>query len=197
MNGPGPSHGHMTEPDDEYRHHNGNNNFNYFDEQYDEVDGGYDQNEQDHNIQNNSHYYHDEQAQSYNENEPYDQQQGPMYSPQMDEEEPPSLSPRLGPEGMYGSMNKSPEEGLGYPLGEDDGGTALSGEDAALDLAELEQLQEEAERMKGLGNKHMAAQVSFFVDSLEIFCETFTVSRLLCLGFVVVYGFVCSKLEIQ
>lgn len=34
------------------------------------------------------------------------------------------------------------------------------GEDAVLDLAELEQLQEEAERMKGLGNKHMAAQVS-------------------------------------
>lgn len=33
-------------------------------------------------------------------------------------------------------------------------------DDAVLDLAELEQLQEEAERMKGLGNKHMAAQVS-------------------------------------
>lgn len=32
------------------------------------------------------------------------------------------------------------------------------GDDAVLDLAELEQLQEEAERMKGLGNKHMAAQ---------------------------------------
>ena len=31
-------------------------------------------------------------------------------------------------------------------------------DDAVLDLAELEQLQEEAERMKGLGNKHMAAQ---------------------------------------
>lgn len=35
-------------------------------------------------------------------------------------------------------------------------------EDAVLDLAELEQLQEEAERMKGLGNKHMAAQVSVY-----------------------------------
>lgn len=32
------------------------------------------------------------------------------------------------------------------------------GDDAVLDLAELEQLHEEAERMKGLGNKHMAAQ---------------------------------------
>ena len=31
-------------------------------------------------------------------------------------------------------------------------------DDAVLDLAELEQLHEEAERMKGLGNKHMAAQ---------------------------------------
>lgn len=34
----------------------------------------------------------------------------------------------------------------------------IGAEDAVLDLAELEQLQEEAERMKGLGNKHMAAQ---------------------------------------
>lgn len=38
-------------------------------------------------------------------------------------------------------------------------------EDAILDLVELEQLQEEAERMKGLGNKHMAAQVSFIVST--------------------------------
>ena len=37
---------------------------------------------------------------------------------------------------------------------------ATGGDDAVLDLEELEQLQEEAERMKGLGNKHMAAQVS-------------------------------------
>ena len=36
----------------------------------------------------------------------------------------------------------------------------VKADDAVLDLAELEQLQEEAERMKGLGNKHMAAQVS-------------------------------------
>jgi hypothetical protein len=38
-------------------------------------------------------------------------------------------------------------------------GTAKSGDEALLDLAELEELQEEAERMKALGNKHMAAQV--------------------------------------
>ena len=34
----------------------------------------------------------------------------------------------------------------------------VSGEEAALDLAELEQLHLEAERMKGLGNRHMANQ---------------------------------------
>jgi hypothetical protein len=32
-------------------------------------------------------------------------------------------------------------------------------EEALLDLAQLEELQQEAERMKALGNKHMAAQV--------------------------------------
>lgn len=36
----------------------------------------------------------------------------------------------------------------------------LDGEDALLDLAQLEELQMEAEKMKALGNKHMAAQVS-------------------------------------
>ena len=39
------------------------------------------------------------------------------------------------------------------------GGDSIKAEEAVMDLAELEQLQEEAERMKGLGNKHMAAQV--------------------------------------
>lgn len=38
--------------------------------------------------------------------------------------------------------------------------TTSGAEDAVLDLVELEQLHEESERMKGLGNKHMAAQVS-------------------------------------
>eukprot|EP00984_Skeletonema_dohrnii_P018973 scaffold8991_cov155-Skeletonema_dohrnii-CCMP3373.AAC.18 len=41
---------------------------------------------------------------------------------------------------------------------DDDDEPTTAGDDAVLDLAELEQLQEEAERMKGLGNKHMAAQ---------------------------------------
>ena len=35
-----------------------------------------------------------------------------------------------------------------------------STDEALMDLAQLEELQEEAERMKALGNKHMAAQVS-------------------------------------
>lgn len=49
-------------------------------------------------------------------------------------------------------------EGGGEDVGVDQNNDATGGEDAVLDLAELEQLQEEAERMKGLGNKHMAAQ---------------------------------------
>lgn len=34
-------------------------------------------------------------------------------------------------------------------------------DEALLDLAQLEELHHEAERMKALGNKHMAAQVSY------------------------------------
>ena len=37
----------------------------------------------------------------------------------------------------------------------------MSGEEALMDLAQLEELQHEAERMKALGNKHMAAQVRY------------------------------------
>lgn len=36
----------------------------------------------------------------------------------------------------------------------------VDGEEALMDLAQLEELHQEAERMKALGNKHMAAQVS-------------------------------------
>jgi hypothetical protein len=36
----------------------------------------------------------------------------------------------------------------------------VDGEDALFDLAQLEELHMEAEKMKALGNKHMAAQVS-------------------------------------
>jgi hypothetical protein len=39
---------------------------------------------------------------------------------------------------------------------------SMDGDEALLDLAQLEELHQEAERMKALGNKHMAAQVSVF-----------------------------------
>ena len=38
-------------------------------------------------------------------------------------------------------------------------GEVVDGEDPLLDLDQLEELHDEAERMKALGNKHMAAQV--------------------------------------
>ena len=41
-------------------------------------------------------------------------------------------------------------------------------EDALLDLAQLEELHQEAERMKALGNKHMASQVSCTFPYLPI-----------------------------
>lgn len=41
----------------------------------------------------------------------------------------------------------------------DDEHDPATSEDALLDLAQLEELHQEAERMKALGNKHMAAQV--------------------------------------
>ena len=36
--------------------------------------------------------------------------------------------------------------------------STAGGQDALMDLAQLEELHKEAERMKALGNKHMAAQ---------------------------------------
>lgn len=58
------------------------------------------------------------------------------------------------------------DEPHGHAMNREENGDQLNdasgAEDAVLDLAELEQLQEEAERMKGLGNKHMAAQVSTY-----------------------------------
>ena len=40
-----------------------------------------------------------------------------------------------------------------------DAGNAVESEEALLDLAQLEELHQEAEKMKALGNKHMASQV--------------------------------------
>ena len=45
-------------------------------------------------------------------------------------------------------------------------GDATEGDDALLDLEQLEELQHEAERMKALGNKHMAAQVRGLMRSM-------------------------------
>ena len=42
---------------------------------------------------------------------------------------------------------------------QDDEENEVGGDEALLDLAQLEELHQEAERMKALGNKHMAAQV--------------------------------------
>lgn len=163
------------EPEDEYQR----NGFNYFEQdQYAQEQNGHYHEEQ--------QYYQEEQAYSQEEQdgayyqgneqhgqyEQWQQQQQAVYSPRLmeDGEEPPSLSPRFdAPEGIEDSTpymkhkDSLVREQLGYPLGEDldEHESVIGGDDAALDLAELEQLQEEAERMKGLGNKHMAAQVSF------------------------------------
>lgn len=56
---------------------------------------------------------------------------------------PPRPPPHIGSNGK--KSNSSPAEGV-------------DGEEALLDLAQLEELHQEAERMKALGNKHMAAQ---------------------------------------
>lgn len=40
-------------------------------------------------------------------------------------------------------------------------------EDALLDLAQLEELHQEAEKMKALGNKHMASQVCTLIRNSE------------------------------
>lgn len=69
----------------------------------------------------------------------------------------------MEPEDDYDD-NHPDDEPYGHAMGRGGNGDqmndAAGADDAVLDLAELEQLQEEAERMKGLGNKHMAAQVS-------------------------------------
>lgn len=44
-------------------------------------------------------------------------------------------------------------------------------EDPLLDLEQLEELHEEAERMKALGNKHMASQVSTNCSFMYIYCD--------------------------
>lgn len=61
------------------------------------------------------------------------------------------------------SEETRPRKGLGaMPMSMDPpaaGEEKLDGEDPMLDIQQLEELHDEAERMKALGNKHMAAQV--------------------------------------
>ena len=45
-----------------------------------------------------------------------------------------------------------------YKTAQQDRNEVADGEEALLDLVQLEELHQEAERMKALGNKHMAAQ---------------------------------------
>jgi len=52
---------------------------------------------------------------------------------------------------------------------------AFEHDDALLDAEQLEQLHMEAERMKALGNKHMAAQVS--LETGHMLCRRFPLHR--------------------
>jgi hypothetical protein len=57
----------------------------------------------------------------------------------------------------------SPQHGMDPPGISEEGQQPVApseGDEALLDLEQLEELHHEAERMKALGNKHMAAQVS-------------------------------------
>mmetsp|Transcript_62184 Transcript_62184/g.93882 ORF Transcript_62184/g.93882 Transcript_62184/m.93882 type:complete len:659 (+) Transcript_62184:42-2018(+) len=72
-------------------------------------------------------------------------EQRPMGTPPRHPAVTPSTSPPGETEGKE----------LASPAGDDE---QVDGDEALLDLAQLEELQHEAERMKALGNKHMAAQ---------------------------------------
>ena len=72
---------------------------------------------------------------------------------------------------VSGLSNGSSASSHGYDSKHDNkhdnhGNSSVDGEEALLDLAQLEELHQEAERMKALGNKHMAAQVSFLSSRL-------------------------------
>ena len=65
----------------------------------------------------------------------------------------PPRPPPVSPGGTPGST-----DGGGVNPADDED---IDGDEALLDLAQLEELHQEAERMKALGNKHMAAQGKF------------------------------------
>ena len=58
-----------------------------------------------------------------------------------------------------GTPPRPPNNRAADPAGSSPAEEKIDGDEALLDLAQLEELHHEAERMKALGNKHMAAQV--------------------------------------
>jgi hypothetical protein len=70
---------------------------------------------------------------------------------------PPRHPTTVTPTGTPGRSSENGEEKGPKSTSPQDGG--VDGDEALLDLAQLEELHFEAERMKALGNKHMAAQV--------------------------------------
>jgi hypothetical protein len=59
----------------------------------------------------------------------------------------------------YSSQLPPPQSPAGQSSGSSAKNNTLDGDEALLDLAQLEELHKEAEKMKALGNKHMATQV--------------------------------------
>jgi len=71
---------------------------------------------------------------------------------------PRTLASSFTPNTTTSTMKSSISNNNNNNSPENNGGVT-DGEEALLDLAQLEELHQEAERMKALGNKHMAAQV--------------------------------------
>jgi hypothetical protein len=68
--------------------------------------------------------------------------------------------------------------------GDEQDDLAADGEEALLDLVQLEELHQEAERMKALGNKHMAAQGAFFYISMLFWnCVVSSIFLMVCFLF--------------
>lgn len=72
---------------------------------------------------------------------------------------PPTSHHGVDPPETAADYQQSPPSQEDPPQPETDQGQTVEGDEALLDLEQLEELHHEAERMKALGNKHMAAQV--------------------------------------
>lgn len=79
----------------------------------------------------------------------------------------PPRPPAVTPPSKTPQQNTSQSSGGSTPSPGGAQNADSSGDEALLDLAQLEELHHEAERMKALGNKHMAAQVNHLVFSLS------------------------------